>query len=204
MNWKVCGMRDPDNIKETLTLRPDFMGFIFYEKSPRFIGNNPDILKNIVFDETKKVGVFVNHSFSQIVSFVKDFNLDMIQLHGDEGVELVEKLKIEGIPVIKVLRIKDTLPESEMRKFSPLIDYFLFDTQTEKYGGSGIKFNWSLLKSYNLPNPYFLSGGLDLEAVEQLNIRAFPGLKAIDLNSKFEIEPGLKSVEKLKEVNHLV
>lgn len=195
MKWKVCGMRDRNNIIEVLGLQPDLMGFIFYEKSPRFLGKDPEVLKGIDFGNTKKVGVFVNHDYEQIVKMVKSFHLDFVQLHGDEDITLAKKLKSNGIRIIKVFRVKDQLPEMEMKAFEFVADHFLLDTKTEKYGGSGERFDWDILRTYKHKTPLIISGGIDLEGIELLKES---GHSFIDVNSKFEIEPGRKSIKKLE------
>jgi len=199
--WKVCGMKYKDNIKEILDLGPDYMGFIFYQKSPRYV-NDISFIGDISFGNTKKVGVFVNESVSQIIEFRDKYKLDLVQLHGEEKAEDFEKLKEAGIKTIKVFRVIDELPLAELERFEGLTDFFLFDTKTEKYGGSGQIFDWKILDKYEFETPYFLSGGLDLESIKEIEIDRFPGLHAVDLNSKFEVEPGLKDIEKLKALNN--
>ncbi|MFY0598421.1 MAG: phosphoribosylanthranilate isomerase [Cyclobacteriaceae bacterium] len=192
---KVCGMRDHKNIGDLISLRPDFIGFIFYEKSPRFIGDNniPEIP-----DSIQKVGVFVNESKEFILAEAQKYSLKFIQLHGDESVELVQELKLAGLSIIKVFSVMDEMPVERIRVFENFVDYFLFDTKTSAYGGSGNKFNWSILKQYDSKVPFFLSGGItttDIPVIKSLELNQ---LYAIDVNSKFEVSPGLKDIQKLE------
>ncbi len=197
LSWKVCGMKFKDNIEEILDLGPDYMGFIFYQKSPRYV-NDLSFIDDISFENTKKVGVFVNESVAQIIKYRNKYKLDCVQLHGEEKEEDFKKLREAGVKTIKVFRVIDELPFKELESFEGLTDFFLFDTKSGKYGGSGQTFDWKILESYESETPYFLSGGLDVESIEEIIIDKFPGLHAVDLNSKFEIEPGLKDFEKLK------
>ncbi|MEO9477645.1 MAG: phosphoribosylanthranilate isomerase [Cyclobacteriaceae bacterium] len=195
MKLKVCGMREKDNIGELLLLKPDFIGFIFYAKSPRFVGSFeiPKVPK-----ETKKVGVFVNEDESVIMGCVEKHGLDYAQLHGNESVELAKSLKQKGVGVIKVFGVMDAFPNEEIRPYEDAVDYFLFDTKTPAHGGSGEKFDWSILKSYDSPKPFFLSGGIDVSDLEEIKKMNIEKLEVIDVNSRFEIAPGLKDIEKVK------
>ncbi|MCU4175762.1 phosphoribosylanthranilate isomerase [Carboxylicivirga sp. N1Y90] len=192
---KVCGMRDANNINELVALKPDYLGFIFYEKSPRFIADYPavDIPNSI-----RKVGVFVNASERYIQEMKVRFGLDVLQLHGDESPELCYILKQSGAQVMKVFRINEDFNFDLTRCYEDYVDYFLFDTATKAYGGSGKKFNWQLLKSYNQARPIFLSGGIGSNDAEELRQLEGLNIKAIDINSKFESAPGLKEIEKLR------
>lgn len=184
-------MRSSSNINELLKLKPDYVGFIFYEKSPRYINR----YSNVDFDPAiKKVGVFVNASERTINEKRIHFGLDIIQLHGDESPELCYILKQSGARVMKVFRVDEHFDFQQTRRYQDYCDYFLFDTQTKKFGGSGKKFDWHLLEKYNNARPVFLSGGIGPQDVEELKkIKSF-NLKAIDVNSKFEIEPALKDI----------
>ena len=201
MKLKVCGMRRSDNIKGLVDLAPDFIGFIFYPKSPRYANElDPEALKAIP-SSMLKTGVFVNAELSEIVSLVKKYQLDAVQLHGDESVEMVQELKQRGLTVIKVFRIKDELPEA-LAVFEGHVDYFLFDTKSKDYGGTGQHFDWSVLLGYVYETPYLLSGGVELSDLEAIQSLSLPRLVGLDVNSKFELEPGFKDlalVKKLKE-----
>jgi len=196
---KVCGMKHPDNIAEVAALGPDLMGFIFYEKSPRYAGElDPGVVHRLP-SEIEKVGVFVNVSVETILAKAEAYTLDYVQLHGDESPEFAERLQNEGLKVIKVFRIADKLPP-DMATFEESADLFLFDTDTKAYGGSGRKFDWELLRKNEIPRPYLLSGGIgpeDAEKVVQLNL---PRMIGIDVNSRFETEPGQKNIELIAQL----
>lgn len=193
---KVCGMRDSSNITELLLLQPDYVGFIFYEKSPRYIDTLPDVY----FDSSiKKVGVFVNASERTINEKRIQFGLDILQLHGDETPELCFTLKQTGAQVMKVFRVDEGFDFQLTRRYQDYCDYFLFDTQTKAFGGSGKKFDWRLLEQYNNARPVFLSGGIGPDDAQEIRKVTNLNLKAIDINSKFEKEPAVKDIELLKQ-----
>jgi len=190
---KICGMKYPENIIEVGTLLPDFMGFIFWKKSSRYFdGEIPMLPKSI-----KKVGVFVDESIAIIESKIEKHNLNCIQLHGTESVEFCQKLKELPIEIIKVFSIKDNFDFTVLKEFEGVCDYFLFDTKGELPGGNGTTFNWNLLKKYPSKKPFFLSGGIGIEQIKVLKEMNLP-IYAIDVNSKFETEPGLKNKELLQ------
>ena len=198
MKLKVCGMREPHNISQLLELRPDFMGFIFYGKSPRNAEGvlNMELLKEFP-ETTKKVGVFVNSPIQAVKEKVREYKLDYVQLHGDESVEYVGELFAIGINVIKVFSVGQEFDFDRLKPYKGLVDFFLFDTKGKERGGNGKVFNWEVLNDYPYDVPYFLSGGIDLENLEDIaHIKVQP--YAIDVNSKFELEPGLKDIERLK------
>ncbi len=196
MMIKVCGMREAENVKAVSGLEPDLMGFIFYTKSKRFTESVPDY----DFRRVRKVGVFVNATLEEIEKTAYKQALEVIQLHGDESPEFTQAVKNLNVEVIKVFHIREMLPVDQMKPFVGVADYFLFDTSTKEYGGSGRKFDWQLLEKYDLETPFFLSGGIGLEDVEEIRSLESENLVGIDVNSRFEIEPGLKDVEKLKEL----
>ncbi len=198
MLLKVCGMRDEANIKGLIALTPDFIGFIFYPKSKRFVGKN--FIMPLVPISIKKVGVFVNEALPNLLSLVKKYELDFVQLHGNETVEYVNEVKMNGIKILKVFSVSDVLPIQSMKKYLSLVDYFLFDTKTPEYGGSGRKFDWSILKQYDLNKPFFLSGGVALSDVDDIQDLNLKNLIAIDVNSKFENSPGNKNLALVKEL----
>lgn len=191
MKIKICGMKYPDNIQEISLLEPDYMGFIFYEKSKRFIREQEVI--NIP-EHIKKVGVFVNEKVSVILEKVKKYKLDVLQLHGNETPEDCERLKERGCTVIKAFQINEDFSFSVLNDFESVADYFLFDTKTESYGGSGTSFDWNLLKKYTNTIPFFISGGLGPDSIEELLQLKHPMLYGADFNSMLEIEPGLKAI----------
>ncbi|MDT7833513.1 phosphoribosylanthranilate isomerase [Flavobacteriaceae bacterium S356] len=198
MKLKVCGMKYVENIRSVADLQPDYMGFIFYERSKRnFEGIIPELPKGV-----KKTGVFVNEPMEIVVSLVEEYELEAIQLHGDESVAYIEELKryIKHVEIIKVFGIKDDFDFSLLKGYEKTVDYFLFDTKGKERGGNGIKFDWSVLKNYPYSVPFFLSGGIDLNDIEEIRKVNASGLPiyAIDVNSKFESKPGFKETKKLK------
>ncbi len=213
MKIKVCGMRDKENVKSLIALKPDFVGFIFYDKSKRFVTDFPQIQFP---DETKKVGVFVNESIEDVLTIVETNKLDFVQLHGDESSEYCENLrhlersrKVVSFGIIKAFSVDENYDFNNTKQFKNYCDYFLFDTKGKDYGGNGIKFNWELLKNYKGETPYFLSGGIGLEDKDKLlsflSNKEAKRCIGIDINSGFEIEPGLKNINDIKEFkNNLV
>ncbi|MCR6642118.1 MAG: phosphoribosylanthranilate isomerase [Sporocytophaga sp.] len=191
---KVCGMRDEGNLKQLIQVGPDYIGFIFYKKSKRFVGDN-DAISFIKPLNIQKVGVFVNEENGEIVRHAKALDLHMIQLHGDESPAQAEELKSLGLKVIKVFSVSNQLPGEELSKFKKAADYFLLDTKTEAYGGSGQRFDWSVLKDYDNEVPLFLSGGIGEEHLEEISdLNKKLNIHAIDVNSRFEITPALKNI----------
>lgn len=197
---KVCGLREESNVAQIISRdAPDFIGMIFYDKSPRYVGGNSAGLASI--PGIPKVGVFVNASIDEIKEQQETYKFDYVQLHGNESLEFVINLKEQtSLKVIKVCSVSDRINLEELRPFEPYIEYFLFDTQTAAHGGSGRKFDWQVLEEYNLDIPYILSGGLDLEHAEEIIsfYQQHPKMAGVDINSKFEISPGLKDTEIVK------
>lgn len=193
---KVCGMREDKNIEKLLELRPDFMGLIFYAKSPRFVGEKASKIQQQKYVHTRKVGVFVNSEDKYIMNIVNEFGLDMIQLHGNESPEQCQRLRT-SIPVIKAFSISCKEDIDRVSLYEDKVDYFLFDTKTSGYGGSGNKFDWNLLRQANFKTPFFLSGGIDEEDIDSIKSLNLMGMMAVDLNSKFETSPALKDTDKL-------
>lgn len=201
MRLKVCGMRDGENVAQLLALKPDYMGFIFYGKSPRdAAGVLDEVQLNSFPESTKKVGVFVNASLQEVKEKVAQFGLDYVQLHGDESVEYVADLFAIGIKVMKVFSIGESFDFSQVSLYNPYAEFFLFDTKGKARGGNGEAFNWEILKEYDQKTPFFLSGGIDLENITQLSVLKGMNVHAIDVNSKFELETGLKDIEAIKEL----
>lgn len=200
---KICGMREPQNIKAVAELEPDLMGFIFYPGSPRFAGEMliPDILHNMG-SAIRKTGVFVNPDFDEIISVATRYHLDTVQIHGNISPVLCHRLKTAGIYVFMAFNIDSNEDFKKCIEFINCTEYFLFDNATDKYGGSGQKFNWDILEKYHLEHPFFLSGGigpLDAERIAEIKNPSFHG---VDLNSRFEIRPGVKDLDKLKKFIH--
>lgn len=194
MKLKICGMKYPDNILEVGALLPDYMGFIFWEKSARYFnGQIPELIKTI-----KKVGVFVNESVENIIEKIDKHDLQAVQLHGKESVEFCQDLKSKintKIEIIKVFSADENFDFEIIKPFESVCDYFLFDTKGKLPGGNGTTFDWSILKKYNSDKPFFLSGGIginELKAIEEISKSNLP-IYGVDVNSKFEFEPGLKN-----------
>ena len=195
---KVCGLNNQYNIEQLQMLPINYMGFIFYKNSPRFFDSSISLdgIKNSS-ENIKKVGVFVNEMSETVLKLVKEHQLEVIQLHGDESVHACAELYGHAI-VIKAFRINDGFDFNDLENYLPYVDCFLFDTDTKNYGGSGEQFNWQKLYEYKFHKPFFLSGGIDIDSIEKIKALNHSQLYAIDLNSKFEIEPGKKDINKLK------
>lgn len=212
-------MRHPDNIRAVSQLPIDYMGFIFYPKSSRYVGMSssatgllPDIadkaisgLGNTVSGYINKVGVFVNASAQDIITHVVNFRLDAIQLHGSETPAFIRNLKATLIPdicpkikIFKAISIASAEDFGKCSLYEGDVDMFVFDTKCAGHGGSGIQFDWLVLDSYRGNTPFLLSGGIGFEDAERIKNIRHPQLAGVDLNSRFELEPGLKDVELLK------
>ena len=194
---KVCGMRDVKNIRQLVEIQPDYIGFIFYPGSKRYAEPLDDRFLDTLPSNIKKTGVFVDAAYDEISTVVERYELDAVQLHGTESHELCGLLQQSGIEVIKAFGIDSTFNFNTLTEFNPVVDYFLFDTKTAQHGGSGQLFDWNILKNYNLDKGYFLSGGLSAEQLSELLKYEDPRLYALDLNSRFEVEPGLKNIPQL-------
>ena len=201
LKLKVCGMRLAANIAAVAELGPDYMGFIFYAQSPRFISDVSAELIKYIPGEIKTVGVFVDEALEIVKQKVSTLKLKAVQLHGKESVAYCEALRADfaGLEIIKSFGINEDFDFSTLAPYQNVADYFLFDTKTKAHGGSGKTFDWQILDQYKLAKPYFLSGGIDLEHAAAINQIEDPRLYALDINSKFEIEPGLKDVDRIKE-----
>lgn len=194
---KICGMKHPQNILEVSGLLPDYMGFIFYDKSARFLDSEiPEIHKSI-----KKTGVFVNASFQEIAQTVQKHNLQAVQLHGEESVVLCSRIQTLNVEVIKVFSIQDDFNFDLLKPFESSVDYFLFDTKGKLPGGNGYTFDWNVLKNYPSTTPFFLSGGIGIDEVDSIKqiLKTDLPIYAIDINSKFETEPGVKNHKLLSQ-----
>jgi len=192
-------MREPENLRQLLELQPDYVGFIFHEASPRFVGEtlDPEVLKEIPRG-VKKVGVFVNASIDQIVKTVRRYGLDYAQLHGEESPDFCRNLQFKGVNIIKAFPIDDAFNFTKLNNFKPHCDFFLFDAKGVQRGGNGEAFDWALLNRYDNEKPFFLAGGISLDNVEELMGLSGLRLHAVDINSKFETAPGLKDIEKIR------
>ena len=211
---KVCGLTKLDQIVELMQMNIDFLGFIFYEKSPRYVLNALTLNEIKSIQHRGKVGVFVNENIATILEISEKAGLNYIQLHGDENEDFIKKSKQnlkEEVKIIKVFRIPIVIPRNEesQRFFTSLlavqndIDYVLFDTDSKSFGGTGKTFDWQILNELEINIPYFLSGGIseeNIENIKQLELQPF----ALDINSKVEIEPGNKNINKIKIVKNLL
>ncbi|SFO00454.1 phosphoribosylanthranilate isomerase [Bizionia echini] len=206
MKLKVCGMKFPDNIEAIAKLQPDYLGFIFYKKSTRFF----DAIIPSLPDAIKKVGVFVDASAEDIITLANNYNLDVIQLHGNQTKEFVLALNKlvslyanKEIEIWKVFSVDKHFNFKDLHPFENEVHKYLFDTKGQLKGGNGYTFNWEILKEYPSKKPFILSGGIGLDEVE--NIKNFFKLDvskncfALDVNSQFEIKSGLKNIEALEK-----
>ena len=195
---KVCGMREPENIEKVAQLGVDMMGFIFYPKSPRFASQS--VARTAADKNVCRVGVFVNESVELISDKIQLFDLNAVQLHGNESRELCEQLHEQNglLKVIKAISVSTAGDILKYKEYVGAVDYFLFDTKCKTVGGSGQQFDWQVLENYDGDVPFILSGGIGPEDVERIRNFHHPKCIGIDLNSKFEMEPGLKDVEMLK------
>lgn len=203
LKLKVCGMKHAVNIAAVAELRPDYLGFIFYPKSPRFISEVSSELIKYIPSSIKTTGVFVDEELEIVKAYIFKYNLKAVQLHGKENAEYCEEIKLTGAEVIKAFGLSENFDFTPLSNYMSVVDYFLFDTRTPHHGGSGKVFDWKLLANYKLDKPYFLSGGIDIDHVKTIKEINDPRLYAIDINSKFEFEPGVKDVEKIKEFKTL-
>lgn len=199
MKIKVCGMKNPDNIEKLSRLPIDLMGLIFYPKSPRYMGNLEPEALTVLSENIGRVGVFVNEDTDKVDEAIIKYNLNYIQLHGNESPEYVGNLKQlhQNIEIIKAFSISESSDFHITQEYENLADYFLFDTKTPQYGGSGQKFDWSILDEYKDATSFFLSGGITYEDAVLIRKLEANRIVGLDLNSKFEIEPGLKNIELL-------
>lgn len=192
MMIKVCGMREADNIREVEALGIDMMGFIFWPKSSRYVSQRPDYLPKRV----KRVGVFVDEDPEQVKRLANDYGLDYIQLHGQESPSYIFQLR--GLHVIKAFNISTAEDLLQTQPYEGLVDYFLFDAKGKSVGGNGEKFNWDVLDAYQGNTSFLLSGGIGPDDAERVNALYHPKCIGIDLNSRFELAPGLKDIDALR------
>ena len=193
---KVCGMRDEDNIRQLEQLDIDWMGFIFYSGSPRYVGQKVKYLP----EKVKKIGVFVDQNPQIIRERAMQNNLDAIQLHGSEPPWYCINLQEEGYQVIKSFGIDPDgfIPNAQLNAYEGKCNYFLLDTKTKLHGGSGKRFNWEKLAEYDGNTPFILSGGISPEDAEEIKSFKHPKFAGIDINSRFETEPAIKDTEMIK------
>ena len=209
LKLKVCGLTKLNQIQELIELKVDFLGLIFYDQSPRFVLNHLSLETISNIKHSGKVGVFVNENLDRVLELSEKANLNFIQLHGDENDDFISELRKKlnaEIKIIKVIRIGNQMPEELQKTINhqpKTINYLLFDTDSKAFGGTGKTFDWNILNEIKIPIPYFLSGGISLENSNQLStINQQP--IALDINSKFETEPGNKDLEKIREFKKLL
>lgn len=197
---KVCGMREAENIREVEALGIDWMGFIFWAHSARNVSLKPDYLPS----RCKRVGVFVNAPMAFIREKVREFGLNILQLHGGEDEDFIRQLRSElsSLTLVKALNVARREDLEQSKRYEGLCDYFLFDTKAEKVGGNGKSFDWDILHSYKGNTPFLLSGGIGPDDKERLKAFRHPKMAGIDLNSRFEIRPAVKDIHLLKSFLH--
>lgn len=201
MKWKVCGMRYTENISQILEQKPDYLGLIFYPPSKRYVGDlEPDFIPEM--NGVERVGVFVDEELDKLKSIIERYKLDLAQVHGKESPEFCREIKDSGTRVIKAFSIpvNDAFDFASLEAYLNSVDFFLFDTKGKLPGGNGYKFNWEVLHDYKMDKPFFLSGGIGLDELEDLKNFSHPQWYAIDVNSRFELEPGLKDVNRIIEL----
>lgn len=205
---KVCGLTQLSQIQELIPMKIDFLGFIFYKKSPRYVLNHLSLHEISTISHQGKVGVFVNETIEKIIETTEKAKLNFIQLHGDEDESFIAELRKKlhsRIKIIKAVRISISAEEKSINRFLPSpysikndISYILFDTNSVSFGGTGKQFDWNLLNEIEIPLPYFLSGGISEENMENIAILNQKPL-ALDINSKFEIQAGIKDINKIRQ-----
>jgi len=202
MKIKVCGMRDAENIRRVGELAIDFMGFIFYPSSPRFAGKDllsPEALEKLPAS-VRKTGVFVSENLDTLFRYVEKQGLDVVQLHGNEMPEYcyILKEKYPAIDIIKAFPVSESSDFDRTKEYTTVCDYFLFDTKTSLYGGSGKQFDWKIIEDYQVKTPFFLSGGISTDDAEKIKGIRHSLFYGVDLNSRFELAAGIKDVDLLQ------
>ncbi|TSD66902.1 phosphoribosylanthranilate isomerase [Inquilinus sp. KBS0705] len=198
MKIKVCGLKYADNIADITALSPDYIGFICYDRSPRFIDDLDKGILQAIPTGITKTAVFVNEAAETISELITRYGFDAIQLHGTESPDFCEQFKGKVV-VIKAFGVDEAFAFEQLRPYLNKVDYFMFDTKTPVHGGSGKTFDWAILTKYKLNVPFFLSGGLSADNIEEVKSINHPMLYALDLNSKFETAPALKDIDKLTQ-----
>jgi len=202
LKLKVCGMKHAANLKELLELAPDYIGFIFFPESPRYMAATlaPADLQRVP-ENIKKTGVFVNADTEAMLTIAQEYQLNALQLHGTESPEQCRVLKAAGYEIIKVFGIGGAdFDFRQLAPYKPHVHHFLFDTKTQHHGGSGQAFDWDILQQYDNEIPFFLSGGISLENIDQIGLLKETNLYAIDVNSRFETAPGQKNMGSLQQL----
>ena len=202
MRIKVCGLTQMDQAEELGDMGVTFGGFIFYPKSPRYVFKNITTSQIRKLNNINKVGVFVNASIDEVLHMVDECRLHMVQLHGDETAKYCEKIA-DYVSVVKAFRLSDNdSVEWMIRPYMEMCDMFMFDTMGAGYGGTGKKFDWTMLNNSDIGKPFFLSGGIEPGDEDRLNEfvkePVAKALFAVDINSRFEVSPGIKDMKKVK------
>jgi phosphoribosylanthranilate isomerase len=195
---KICGLKEAGNIAAVAALSPDYMGFICYGLSPRFIAALPPSVFDALPSAIYKTAVFVNESAELIHSLIGEYEFNAVQLHGEETPAFANSFR-NKVQVFKAFGVDDSFDFEQLKPYAGNVDYFMFDTKTQGYGGSGKTFNWDLLQKYDGDVPFFICGGISLDNLEKIKQIKHPQFYGVDLNSRFETEPGLKDIDKLTE-----
>ncbi len=198
LSIKICGMRKQQNIADVVTLQPDYLGFIFFPKSSRYVGEdwNTEII-NQVPESIKRVGVFVNENIGYILSTANKYGIKTIQLHGNETPNFCSRLQRKGYTVLKAFQVDEASTIDDILPYQGKCDFFLYDTKSKGLGGSGQKFDWKKLNELNDAGAFLLSGGITADDADEIKSLQLSNLKGVDINSKFEIEPALKDIKLL-------
>ncbi|MFB2120647.1 phosphoribosylanthranilate isomerase [Parapedobacter sp. 2B3] len=194
---KICGLKQPDNIREVIALQPDYIGLIFYPGSRRFIDQlDADWVMGL--HGTKKTGIFVDAAIHEVKTAIQRYGFQAVQLHGAEAPAYCATLADCGVEIIKAFGINERFDWTIVRGYETIVDYFLFDTQSTQHGGTGKRFDWTLLAGYTGNTPFFLSGGIGAENIADALRLDDSRLYALDLNSRFETAPGVKDIALLR------
>lgn len=196
---KICGLKDPENTRAVLALQPDYIGFIFYPPSKRFVGSSLDTSWISRLEGVHKTGVFVDADDEQVRNSAEQYGFHAVQLHGNEDPAYCARLRATGITVIKAFGIDERFDWARVGEYEHTVDYYLFDTQSKQHGGTGMRFDWKLLGGYTFEKPFFLSGGISPANIREALDMDDNRLYALDLNSKFETAPGIKDINLLKQ-----
>ena len=199
---KVCGMKFPQNIETVSDLKPDMMGFIFHPNSPRYVESLDARVVHSIPENILKIGVFVNQKFVDTYLMIQRYKLNGVQLHGSEPVEYCVSFKELNLIVLKAFPIAEPMDFESTKPYDGTCDYFIFDTKSSEYGGTGIKFDWNMLSYYHGNTPFLLSGGISMEDVEAIKKIRHPKFAGVDINSQFEISPGMKSLVMVSSFVH--
>jgi len=203
MKIKVCGLKYPENIAQVAALAPGYMGFIFYDRTPRFVNELPLAALNALPSTIINTAVFVNESAENIHALIDKYKFDAIQLHGNESADFCGEFKGK-VKVLKAFGLSPGFDFEQLNGYADKVDFFLFDTKTDIHGGSGKRFDWGVLDQYHLNVPFFLSGGISLDNLDEVKKITHPQFYGVDLNSRFETEPGVKNIQQLEKAFQLL